>query len=294
MSRSRKTPRPGGTRAESAPRSPTPASQNSTDVSGRGGLLRKLIFMIPLAFMVVLLLCTWMIASDARRSRQQQQRAVSNSLLAAQQLECIFRHESQRLAGKPQLSDPDRALLEAWVRYDERYALKNTEDVHTRYQQAMAHRRIGLATMMLDELNDAEDHFRQAIAFFGELARENQTVASYSSEQADTYARLAWVLHSNGKDSESREACSTALDLIKVAPLPGDVVFNAQAARTLTSLGNLACRRQQWEQARAHFAHAVALYHNLQDEYPGPDEYSAQLKHIEDLLNTMPPEDSSP
>ena len=97
-----------------------------------------------------------------------------------------------------QLTPTDRALLQTWMRFDEKYVFDNSDNPQSRFHRATVHRRIGQGTFTLGNIPDALEHFHHAIELFESLVLDQPTISSYRSELADAYVRLAWVLHAQG------------------------------------------------------------------------------------------------
>jgi tetratricopeptide (TPR) repeat protein len=176
--------------------------------------------------------------------------------------------------------------LEVWVRYDEKYVYQNARNQECRFQRATAHRRLGQGRSALGDLADAESHLRQALALLDELAAEQPAVSSYRGEKADTYARLAWVLYASGNRSAADAACRQALQLMDDAPLPNDEIFNARCAYAYSSLGNLAERQGQHDQALALLGRSAALFRQMMHEATEFSDFQTQFARIQGKLES--------
>jgi tetratricopeptide (TPR) repeat protein len=253
----------------------------------RGGAVRKALYILPYLATIALAISTWILASDARHSRHQQQLTNARLLLTTQQLDGMFQHIWNRIPAGDDPTQMDRELLEAWVSYDEEFVHANVDDPSTRFLRATADRRVGLATSRLGHLSEAEDHYLQAATLLEELVEENATVSTYRSELADTYARLAWSRIATGDADGARDAYCRAAALTNLTPIPDDPAYRTQIAHTLVGLSDLARRRNAPDEARTHLERAAALYRLLDEQYPELPEYRLQLVQVEGRLRDL-------
>jgi tetratricopeptide (TPR) repeat protein len=268
-------------------RAPNGRSGQTSSRFARGRAARKALYIVPCLATVALGISTWMLANDARHSRHQQQLTNARLLLTTQQLDSMFQHIWNRIPAGQDPTQPDRELLEAWVSYDEEFVHASVDDPSTRFLRATAHRRAGLATARLGHLSEAEDHYLQAVALLEELVQENATVATYRSEQADTYARLAWTRIAAGDADGTRDAYRRAAALTDLTPIPDDPAYRTQIAHTLVGLGDLARQCNDSDEARAHLERAAALYRLLNEQYPDHPEYGLQVEQVRGRLRDL-------
>ncbi len=282
---SRPTRRRDQNGARSSPASPSdqPGKGSSRSVSQRR-FWRTLLVVAPSVLAVVLMICIWFIARDARYWRQQQQNASANQLLATQELDSVFQKIWQQIPLDRELGNVDKEMLEVWLRYDLKFVLENGDNPNTRFERATTHRRVGQATFALKRFEEAQEHYTESARLFGELMYENESVYSYRSELADTTVRLAWIMQARQNAPGRDAAIEQALPLLADAPIEPDYLFNTQCAYAYASLGDLSLRCGQPQQADQYMNRCREIFQYLHTNSPENPRYLAELNRLEAKL----------
>ena len=290
MKRQSRSPRRGDAKQRAMPNS-EPAAEHANGqpaaqraASKRRSMLWPVSLVAGFLVLIVLTCTTWFLTRDAVQSRLRLQLASANALLVTQQLDAVFARLWNHFPKDQPLSPDDRALLETWMRFDEKYVFDNSNHPQARFESATVHRRIGQGVFLLGDIPDALEHFRQAIDLFESLVLDQPTITSYRSELADAYVRMAWVLHAKGDTVGAEDISRRAIQNVDDAPLPNDPAYNAKCASIFVNLAELALLRAEHTQVRPLLERSVLLYRGLVKESPDIDEYRALLAQVEARL----------
>ncbi len=290
MKRHPKSPRRGGasSRAETSSEPPCEPAHRQPATQRTASTRRSLIWPIGLIALSLVLAVTtsttWILARDAAHMQGRLQLANANSLLAAQQLDAVFEVLWNHFPKDQQLTPSDRALLQTWMRFDEKYVFDNAANPQFRFQCAAVHRRIGQGTFMLGNVPDALGHLHRTIDLLECLVLDQPTITSYRTELADAYVRMAWVLHAQGDADGIEDSVQRAVQQIDDAPLLNNPAYNAKSASVFSSLADLAQLRAEHTRVRPLLDRSAQLYRELLKGSPEIEEYRALLTQVEAKL----------
>jgi len=179
-------------------------------------------------------------------ARRESGRAEANLRLAKaavdETLAATDRDPARLGADVPQLDEFRRDLLERAKRFYVEFIKQKPGSEEFLNEMAFAHFRLGHIYRMLDQGRDAVAEYQEAIARFGELARDHSTRPVYRQALANSYNWLGETVRATAGGYEAAEkAYGSALQLQNelVQADPGNIAYRQELARTRYNRGIL-------------------------------------------------------
>src|SRR5262249_34742776 len=125
---------------------------------------------------------------------------------ARETVDQITRVAQEELTDVPKIAPVQRKLLEEELRFYKELSAQAGDDPTMRYEIARAHRRLANGARDLGRVEQAETHFREAVALLEKLVADFPATRSYQQELAVANLNLGSFLH----DDVTRKSLATS------------------------------------------------------------------------------------
>lgn len=193
------------------------------------------------------------------------------------------------------VTDKDAAVLQTMLKFYDRFAEQNAENVALQKETAQAHRRMGEIYQRLGQYDDAERAYRTALETYRRLLRENGQTG-IAAETAAVCNRLGSVCRVTGRLPEAVQFHLSARDLLLEQPqeTAHSPQFRFELAQAYNHLGAGASARGLWPggawpgskpgaspaappDPAANHVRALEILRKLAEEWPENPEYRLAL-----------------
>jgi serine/threonine-protein kinase len=241
------------------------------------------------AAVVALTVGTVLIAREQARTAAQKQLAEANFQIALRAVNDMLTEVAQeQLAVEPRMERKRRALLQAARTYYRQFLDQRGNDQGLKKDTALAYKRLGDISRLLEEHDAATEAYGQAIAMLTPLAEEHPAEPDYGRALADSYNFLGEVRRVTGHPEEARNAYEKASELQQklVAEAPGRAEYRMDLARSYYNLGILSKDSNRPRKAEVDFDQSITLLNQLVIDHPRNREYRQHLARAD--LNLGP------
>src|SRR5262249_44413022 len=115
---------------------------------------------------------------------------------------------------------------------------------------------------------EADQHHRQALKLFQELASEDPQSASYADGQGMSYSGLSAVHFKAGRLAEAEDCCRRAVNLYQKLAARADPWYRFKLAEERGNLGEILAAAGRPAEAESAFREAQAGQEKLADQFP--------------------------
>jgi tetratricopeptide (TPR) repeat protein len=157
----------------------------------------------------------------------QRERAEENFQKARDAVDKMLTRAADELKDRPHMEQVRRALLEDALEFYEGFLEERSSDPAVRYEAARAYHRVGDIYRRLEQTDEAEDAFRQAIALHAELVDDYPDSPDYRRELGDAHRALGTLLVEISRPAEGGEQLDASLQLCEglVRDFPSEPEF---------------------------------------------------------------------
>lgn len=206
----------------------TSTATNATDNLSRPKAGRRRLLTIAIGVVVLAVAFVFFSNSESRPSGDSTLIARDPELteltldlsLLSQQLDELFQFFIQRVSDDATLAPEDRALLQNWLEFDERFIERIRDRNILKFERVNAHLRLGHGLYLLELAEPSIAHFETAIELLEDLLEENSMIASYRLDQSDAYYGLGRSKKVLGRNREALEAIETAIRILSDPRFP--------------------------------------------------------------------------
>jgi serine/threonine-protein kinase len=235
--------------------------RHRTLVAGLAGLL--------VTAVVALAVSTVLIAAEQARTVEQRRQADANFQTALAAVNDMLTEVAQeQLANEPRMAKKQRALLAKARTYYQQFLDQRGNDQRLRKETALAHKRLGDISRLLEENEQAREAYGDAIALLRPLAEANPGEPDYRDALAQSFDYLGEVLRATSRTGEAEEAYRQALAIQE--PLAQEFLdrpeYRKEQACTYNNLGLLYRYTQQYEESEKAFNECIRLLSQLAAE----------------------------
>jgi serine/threonine protein kinase/tetratricopeptide (TPR) repeat protein len=171
--------------------------------------------------------------------------ATANLRKAREAVDELTQVAQEELTRLPKVAPVKRKILEKALRFYQDLSVQTGDDPDMRYETSRAHRRLAIINCQLGQIDQAEPHFRKAVALSEKLAAEYPTNRSYQQELAKTNHNLGHFLGAEGfrtllpagKEIEAYFLRAIAVGEGLIAKDSADASYLADLGWTYNSLG---------------------------------------------------------
>ncbi|MGE3818973.1 MAG: tetratricopeptide repeat protein, partial [Isosphaeraceae bacterium] len=144
---------------------------------------------------------------------------------------------------------------------------------------AKAGSELGFLTIEIGDKQDAITAYRESLAIFNRLARENPSIIQFQTDLATIHLNLGNLLSDIGQAGAAREALGRALAIWErlARENPAIIRFQSDLATSHNALGRLLQATGQLGTAREALERALAIREHLARENPAITQYQSQL-----------------
>jgi serine/threonine-protein kinase len=241
-------------------------------VAGLAGLL--------VTAVVALAVSTALVATEQARTLEQRRQADANFRTALAAVNDMLTEVAQeQLANEPRMAKKQQALLAKARTYYQQFLAQHGNDQRLQKETALAHKRLGDISRLLEENDQAREAYGDAIALLRPLADANLGDSDCQDALGQSYCYLAEVLRATSRTGDAEEAYRQALALQQALArdLPDRPEYRNELARTYNNLGLLYRYTQRYEESENAFNECARLLTRLAAEHQADPGYRRYL-----------------
>jgi tetratricopeptide (TPR) repeat protein len=177
------------------------------------------------------------------------------------------------------LNDLRKELLQTAARFHEKFKEQHNDDPEVQAERADAYLQLGLIAKLIGSTEEAEGHFRQALAIWAPLVAAHPDNRDYRQGLATCYNDAANLYVATGRSEEAGEAYLRSLALTQelADAYPGANELQADRANTQANLALWCEQRDRFKEAEDHYDKALETWQRLHAAHPDKAEYLRDL-----------------
>jgi serine/threonine protein kinase len=227
----------------------------------------------------------WLLAEERRetaeqslaRAERQQKRAEAHLQKARAAVDKLTRVADEWLRHVPHMDRLRRQVLEQSLQLDQQFLEENSDDPAVRRETARTHARVGVIHQSLGNWQQAENHYRQAVAGFRKLALEFPNEPGFRHDLARYLGNLGMLLGPT-QPRRAGAAFQEVRDLAQalVARFPKVAPYRESLAKVHFEMGVFQSKDRPAE-AESAYRRALRLQEALVATDPGNPDYHDRL-----------------
>lgn len=194
----------------------------------------------------------------------EQRKLKETTLLLLQQVDRLAINYFESLPAGP-LPKQTRETLRIWRLYDKQFVELNEDDAMQSFEVATALRRIGSASLLLEERPQAREFLERADQAFSELENQYPTLISYRLDHAATLLQLAQVAQLDNDQPSAIKHCQAAMSALLVEQALTKGEFDLGVAKLVHSAASMLLALGKSEAARQLSSRNIEILEKLDD-----------------------------